>query len=170
MVYVLCLAGRRPGLAKVSNGLALVMTDKFRGTPLRDVAGRHKISRSALSRYMPHIGQAIIKAQERREERLADNVFDGIKQLQDKALSLLGKMESDGDYRGAVLAAREAQECLLSANELLARAEALKAAGTLAKWWSRLSTLGRVRALPFGRIPNVLLQLTDCFELTCLCT
>jgi len=38
-------------------------------------------------------------------------------------------MESDGDYRGAVLAAREAQECLLSANELLARAEALKAAG-----------------------------------------
>ena len=78
MVYVLCLAGRRPGLAKVSNGLALVMKDKFRGTPLRDVAGRHKISRSALSRHMPHIGQAIIKAQERREERLADNVFDGI--------------------------------------------------------------------------------------------
>ena len=45
-------------------------------------------------------------------------------------MDLLGKMEADGDYRGAVLASREARECLLSANELLARAEALKAAGS----------------------------------------
>ena len=35
-------------------------------------------------------------------------------------------MESECDYRGAVLASREARECLLSANELLARADALK--------------------------------------------
>ncbi|HKW35862.1 MAG TPA: hypothetical protein VJN92_22845 [Candidatus Acidoferrum sp.] len=63
-----------------------------------------------------------MKVQEKREEKLGNTLFDGIKQLQDKALDLLGKMEEQGDYRGAVLAAREARECLLSANELLARA------------------------------------------------
>jgi hypothetical protein len=31
-------------------------------------------------------------------------------------------MEEQGDYRGAVLAARDARESLLAANELLARA------------------------------------------------
>lgn len=31
-------------------------------------------------------------------------------------------MESQGDYRGAIVAAREARECLLSANDLLTRA------------------------------------------------
>jgi hypothetical protein len=73
-----------------------------------------------------------VKLQERREVKLEDNIFDGIKHLQGKALELLAKMESDGDYRGAVLASREARECLLSANELLARAEALKGAGQAA--------------------------------------
>lgn len=68
--------------------------------------------------------------QEKREEKLADNVLDGIKQLQDKALSLFDKMEEQGDYRGAVLAAREARECILSANELITKAGAFKAGGT----------------------------------------
>jgi hypothetical protein len=48
-------------------------------------------------------------------------------------------MEADGDYRGAVLATREARECLLSANELLVTAEALKGAG-------RTDALGPVSA------------------------
>lgn len=59
--------------------------------------------------------------------------MDGIKRLQDRVLGLLDKMESEGDRRGAVLASREARECLLSANELLARAEALKAGEMLVK-------------------------------------
>lgn len=59
--------------------------------------------------------------------------MDGIKRLQDRVLGLLDKMESEGDRRGAVPASREAQECLLSANELLARAEALKAGEMLVK-------------------------------------
>jgi len=97
---------------------------------LREIAGKHRISSSSLDRHKSHVAQAIVKVQEKREEKLGDSVFDGIKRLQDKALELLGKMESEGDYRGAVLASREARECLLSANELLARAEALKSAGT----------------------------------------
>ena len=84
------------------------------------------IARNHAASHKPHVARAIIKVQEKREERIGNSVFDEIKQLQEKALSLFGKMEEQGDYRGAVLAAREARECLLSANELLARAEALK--------------------------------------------
>ena len=97
------------------------------GEPLRDIARRVSISKDALLRHKSHVALAITKAQERREEKLGDSVFDGIKRLQDRVLGLLDKMESEGDHRGAVLASREARECLLSANELLARAEALKA-------------------------------------------
>lgn len=117
-----CLACASPERREIDKALAI-------GTPLRDIAGRHGVSRSALDRHKSHIGQAIVKAQEKREEKLDNSIFDEIKQLQDKALSLFEKMEEQGDYRGAVLAAREARECLLSANELLARAEALKGAG-----------------------------------------
>jgi hypothetical protein len=38
-------------------------------------------------------------------------------------LELLGKMESEGDYQGAIVAAREVRECLVSLNGLLAKAE-----------------------------------------------
>ena len=99
------------------------------GEPLRSIAKRVSISPAGLLRHKTHVSRAIVKMQERREEKLGDSIFDGIKQLHAKALELLGQMESDGDYRGAVLAAREARECMLSANELLARAEALKSAG-----------------------------------------
>ena len=68
--------------------------------------------------------------QERREEKLGDSAYDKIGQLQRKALELLGKMESEGDHRGSVVALREVRECVDSLGEMLARAEALKAAGS----------------------------------------
>jgi len=64
-----------------------------------------------------------VKAQERRKEKLGDTIFDDIRRLQGKALELLGKMESEGDYRGAIVAAREVRECLVSLNGLLTKAE-----------------------------------------------
>ena len=121
-----CLACASPERSAIDRALVT-------GEPLRSIAKRVAISAAGLLRHKSHVSHALVRLQERREERreekLGDGIFDGIKQLQDKALDLLGKMEADGDYRGAVLAAREARECLLSANELLARAEALKSAG-----------------------------------------
>jgi hypothetical protein len=64
-----------------------------------------------------------VKAQERREEKLGDTTFDEIRRLKGKALELLGKMESEGDYRGAIVAAREVRERLVSLNGLLTKAE-----------------------------------------------
>src|SRR5215471_3617075 len=91
----------------------------------RDCVQRQKTSRSCTlgpSRHKSHVAGTIAKAQERREEKLGDSTFDAIMQLQRKALELLGKMESEGDYRGAIGASREARECLVSANELTAKA------------------------------------------------
>jgi hypothetical protein len=45
-------------------------------------------------------------------------------------VKILGKMESEGDHRGSVVALREVRECMESLGDMLARAEALKAADT----------------------------------------
>lgn len=110
-----CLACKHPIRTQIDRALA-------NGTPLRDIAGQFGISRSALDRHEPHIALAITKAEERREVKAGDSVLDGITALQEKALDLLGKMETAGDFRGAIVAAKEARECLLAANELVARA------------------------------------------------
>ena len=47
--------------------------------------------------------------------------------VQHKAWELLGKMEAEGDHRGSVVALREVRECMESLDDMLARAEALKA-------------------------------------------
>ena len=49
----------------------------------------------------------------------------------DKALELLGRMEEQGGYRGAIVPSREARECLLSANELLVRRPAVRGSSYL---------------------------------------
>jgi len=93
------------------------------GESLRNIAERVSISYPALFRHKSHVVGTIAKAQERREEKLGDSIFDEMRRLQRKALELLGKMESEGDYRGAIVAAREARECLISLNGLLEKAE-----------------------------------------------
>jgi DNA transposition AAA+ family ATPase len=65
------------------------------------------LSLAALFRHRSHVAGTIAKAQERREEKLGDTIFDEIRRLQGKALELLSKMESEGGYRGAIVAARE---------------------------------------------------------------
>jgi len=82
------------------------------GEPLRNIAKRVSISYPALFRHKSHVAGTIAKAQERREEKLGDGIFDEIRRLQCKALELLGKMESERNYRGAIVAAREVRECL----------------------------------------------------------
>ena len=52
-----------------------------------------------------------------------------MQRVQRKAWELLGKLESEGDHRGSVVALREVRECMESLGDMLARAEALKAAG-----------------------------------------
>jgi len=93
------------------------------GEPLRNIAKRVSISYAALFRHKDHVAGTIVKTQERREEKLGDTIFDEMKRVLEKAWELLGKLESEGDYRGAIVAAREARECLESLNGLVKKAE-----------------------------------------------
>jgi transposase len=99
------------------------------GEPLRNIAKRVSLSTAALFRHKPHVSQAIVKANEKREEKLGDNLLEEMQRVQRKAWELLGKMEAEGDHRGSVVALREVRECMESLGEMLAKAEALKAGG-----------------------------------------
>ena len=111
-----CLACSHPEREAIDKALAT-------REPLRNIAKRVSISPAGLVRHKSHVAATIVKAQERRDENLGDSIFDDIRRVQRKALELLGKMESEGDYRGAIVAAREVRECLVSLNGLLTKAE-----------------------------------------------
>jgi len=108
-----------------------VCTHKFRrkidlalasGTSYRDIAGRFRVSRSALSRHREHVGSAIQRASEKHEERLGDNLLGEMRRVQRKAWELLARTESEGDHRASIVALREVRECIESLGEMLARA------------------------------------------------
>lgn len=110
-----CLACSNPNRAAIDKAIAS-------GQPLRDIAARVSISPSALARHKAHAAQAIVKASERREERLGDSLLDEMRRMNRKAWDLLGKAESEGDYRGAIVGLREARECIETQDKMLARA------------------------------------------------
>ena len=93
------------------------------GEPLRNIAKRVSISPAGLLRHKSHVAGAIAKAQERREEKLGDTIFDEMRRVLAKAWELSGKAESEGDHRGAIVGLREVRECLVSLNGLLTKAE-----------------------------------------------
>jgi hypothetical protein len=70
------------------------------GEPLRNIAKRVSISPAALVRHKSHVAGTLVKAQERREVKLGDSIFDEIRRLQ-----------------------AEVRECLVSLNGLLTKAE-----------------------------------------------
>src|SRR5215472_19334841 len=115
-----CLACASPERQAIDKALAT-------GEPLRNIAKRVSLSPAGLLRHKEHVAGAIVKMQERREEKLGDSILEQMQRVQGKAWELLGKMEAEGDHRGSVVALREVRECMESLDDMLARAEALKA-------------------------------------------
>jgi hypothetical protein len=111
-----CLACASPGRKEIDKAIVA-------GEPLRNIAARVSISFASLCRHKPHVSQAIVKAEEKREERLGDSLLDEMRRVQRKAWELLGKTETDGDHRGSIVALREVRECLESLGEMLAKAQ-----------------------------------------------
>jgi hypothetical protein len=99
------------------------------GEPMRSIAKRVSISAAGLLRHKNHTVQAIERAQEKREARIGENLLGEMQRVQHKAWEILARMEAEGDTRGSVVALREVRECMESLGNMLARAEALKAAG-----------------------------------------
>lgn len=94
------------------------------GEALRNIAKRVSISPAGLLRHKSHVAQTIVKAREKREERLGDNLLDEMRRVQRKAWELLAKTESEGDHRGSIVALREVRECLESLGAMLENADA----------------------------------------------
>ena len=104
-----CLACSSPERIAIDKALVA-------GESLRNIAKRVSISPAGLLRHKTHLSQAIVKAGERREERLGDNLVDEMRRVQHKAWELLARTESEGDHRGAIVALREVRECLARPN------------------------------------------------------
>lgn len=110
-----CLACCSPHRVSIDAGLAS-------GEPLRHISARVAISSSGLLRHKSHVRHAIVKAAERREECLGDNLLDEMRRVLQKAWDLLDKAEAAGDLRGAIVALKEVRECLGSLGDMLAQA------------------------------------------------
>lgn len=110
-----CLACTSPNRAMIDAALAS-------GDSFRNISKRVSISPAGLLRHKAHVRQVIIKAAERREECLGDNLLEEMRRVQQKAWDLLGKAEAAGDTRGAIVACREVRECLGSLGDMLAQA------------------------------------------------
>lgn len=93
------------------------------GTSFRNIAERFGTSVAAIFRHKSHAAQAIVKASERREEQIGDNLLGEMRRVQCKAWELLAKTEADGDHRGSIVALREVRECIESLGEMLSRAD-----------------------------------------------
>jgi hypothetical protein len=111
-----CLACASPERKEIDKAIVA-------GEPFRSIAKRVSISAAGLLRHKPHVSQSIVKAEEKREERLGDNLIEGMIRIQRKLWEILAKMEANGDHRGEVVALREVRETMESQNKLLEKAQ-----------------------------------------------
>ena len=83
------------------------------GTTYRTIADRYGLSETALKRHKSdHIPGHVAKAQDAREAADADDLLTQLKALRNKAISILQKAETSGDYRTALMGIREARGCI----------------------------------------------------------
>ena len=100
-----CLACSSSNRAEIDKALVA-------GEPLRNIAKRVSISPAGLLRHRSHVAVTIAKAQERRQEKLGDSIFEEMRRVLDKGRELLEKFEAEGDTRGAIVALREVRATL----------------------------------------------------------
>ena len=86
----------------------------------RTIADRYGLSHQALMRHKTdHLPSVMVKSEAAREVAHADDLVWQIKQLRNKAIGVLGKAETAGDLKTALMGVREARACI----ELLAEME-----------------------------------------------
>lgn len=98
-----CLHGARQEIEKALLG----------SETLHQIAQRFELKYWAVYRHKQrHLPSTLVKAQEAQEVVRADSLVYQLKQLQQKALTLLDKAEAAGDLRTALQGIREARGCL----------------------------------------------------------
>jgi hypothetical protein len=120
-----CADARRPDID------ALLVS----GSSLRDIAGRFGTSKSALSRHRPHVGQAIVRASERKGERLDETILRKVERLEADARRLGEKAEAEGDLRCALASVRELLDVVKLLREMTPKLEPSPADAERALAW-----------------------------------
>lgn len=84
-----------------------------RREPKRRIAASHGLTETALGRHeRAHLPRALVAAHAAREAASADALLAETMAMQGKALDLMARAEAEGDIRGAIVALREARECV----------------------------------------------------------
>lgn len=77
------------------------------GEPLRDIAGRVPVAKSALHRHKGHLPATLVKARQAQEMARADGLAAELGTLASEARRLQAAAEAAGDLRTAIAALRE---------------------------------------------------------------
>ena len=89
------------------------------GMVYRTIAQRFAASPDAVLRHKTeHLPAIMVKSKEAQEEALADDLFAQLKQLRNKAISILLKAESAGDLQTSLLGIRESRACIVLLAEM----------------------------------------------------
>ena len=90
-----------------------IETALISGAPLRDIAGRYGVSKSALERHKAdHLPAGLAKAREAEEAARADDLLSHVRGLQGRTLAILESAEVSGEHRTALAAIAEARRNL----------------------------------------------------------
>src|SRR6266545_2933433 len=90
------------------------------GASLRDIAGQHGVSKSAVGRHKEScVPATLVQAREAAEVAHADSLLDQVKDLQASTLAQLERAEAEGDGRLVLAAVREARENIALLGKLL---------------------------------------------------
>jgi hypothetical protein len=83
------------------------------GITYRTIADRFGLSETALKRHRgEHLPGHVAKAHEAAKVADADDLLQQLKALRNKAIAILQKAETAGDYRTALMGIREARGCI----------------------------------------------------------
>jgi hypothetical protein len=92
----------------------------IRNISYREISGKFKLSKSALDRHKSgHLSKTLKMAKEAEKIMQGDNLLEQVKDLQNKALNILGKAEGKEDLKTALLAIRESRELLALLGKLI---------------------------------------------------
>src|SRR5215471_2237720 len=77
------------------------------GSPLRTIADRWSVSKTALIRHRDHLSRTLLKAQEAAQVEHADSLLEQLNHLTADARRIQEKAERARDYRAALAGIRE---------------------------------------------------------------
>ena len=93
-----------------------------RGTAIRGISRRFRVSEDALSRHKTHVGKALARAGEREKEKRGLDIAAEAEKVRQRLWKIEAEMQNEGDNRGRVVAVRAVLDCIHTVSDLASRA------------------------------------------------